>query len=157
MRTIDWVDGAVEIIDQTALPAAEVWLRLTTVDEVVDAIQRLAVRGAPAIGVAGAMGVALAARQHGGTPAADELAAEVRRLETARPTAVNLARGVRRAAARVADGPAAVLDEALRLRDEEEESSRRMAELGADLLAELCGESPRLLTHCNTGGLATVT
>ena len=63
MRTIDWVDDAVEIIDQTALPATERRLRLSTVDEVVDAIVRLAVRGAPAIGVAGALGVAVAARQ----------------------------------------------------------------------------------------------
>lgn len=155
MRTIDWVDGAVQIIDQTALPAAERWLRLSTVDEVVDAIVRLAVRGAPALGVAGALGVAVAAGQFAGDP--DGLAGAVRRLERARPTAVNLARGVHRAAARLADGPPAVLAEALRVRDEEMLSSARMAQLGADLVTELCGPAPRLLTHCNTGGLATVT
>ena len=64
MRTIDWIDGAVVIVDQTALPGRTVQLRLSTVEELVAAIQRLAVRGAPALGVAGAMGVALAARQY---------------------------------------------------------------------------------------------
>jgi S-methyl-5-thioribose-1-phosphate isomerase len=154
MRTIDWVDGAIEIIDQTALPGIERWLRLSTVDEVVDAIVRLAVRGAPALGVTGALGVAIAARQYSADP--DGLAAAVHRLETARPTAVNLARGVRRAAAVLADGPDAVAAEALRVRDEELASSAAMARLGADLVTDLCGGSPRLLTHCNTGGLATV-
>jgi methylthioribose-1-phosphate isomerase len=153
MRTIDWVDGAVDIIDQTALPAVERRLRLTTVDDVVDAISRLAVRGAPAIGVAGALGVALAAHNHLG----DDVAEAVRRLECARPTAVNLARGVRRAAARLPEGPQAVLAEALSILDEEIRSSAAMAARGADLVTELCGAQPRLLTHCNTGGLATVT
>ncbi|GAA1748585.1 S-methyl-5-thioribose-1-phosphate isomerase [Luedemannella helvata] len=155
MRTIDWVDGAVEIIDQTALPDTERTLRLTTVDEVIDAIQRLAVRGAPAIGVAGALGVAIAARQYADEP--DALTSAVLRLETARPTAVNLARGVRTAASALGGGPQAVLDAALALRDAEIASSAAMAERGADLVAVLCGSAPRLLTHCNTGGLATVT
>jgi methylthioribose-1-phosphate isomerase len=155
MRTIDWADGAVEIIDQTALPDAATYLRLTTVDEVVDAIQRLAVRGAPAIGVAGAFGVAVAARQYADD--AEALASAVRRLETARPTAVNLARGVRLAAAALPAGPQAVLEAALALRDAEIASSADMASRGADLLTHLCGAAPRLLTHCNTGGLATVT
>lgn len=154
MRTIEWVDGAVDIIDQTALPAAECRLRLTTVDEVVDAVERLSVRGAPAIGVAGALGVALAIRSTT-DPAA--LAEAVHRLENARPTAVNLARGVRRAASRIPDGAEAVLAEALSLLEEEVRSSAAMASRGADLVTELCGNEPRLLTHCNTGGLATVT
>jgi methylthioribose-1-phosphate isomerase len=155
VRTIDWVDGAVEIIDQTALPDEERWLRLTTVDEIVDAIQRLAVRGAPALGVAGALGVAVAARQYADEP--DELSSAVLKLETARPTAVNLARGVHHAAEALLAGPQAVLDAALALRDAEIASSAAMAERGADLLTVLCGASPRLLTHCNTGGLCTVT
>src|SRR5262245_9548510 len=155
VRTVDWVDGAVVIIDQTALPATERLLRLSTVEDVVDAIVRLAVRGAPAIGVAGALGVALAARLHASDAAA--LAAAVRSLETARPTAVNLARGVRLAAAALPEGPDAVLARALELRDAEIEASRQMGRRGADLVTELCGPAPRLLTHCNTGGLATVT
>jgi S-methyl-5-thioribose-1-phosphate isomerase len=154
VRTIDWVDGAIEIVDQTALPGRLRTLRLSTVDELVDAVRSLAVRGAPAIGVAGAFGVALAARQYGADP--DGLAAAVHRIATARPTAVNLGRGVRRAAARLADGPDAVLTEALAVRDEEIGSSLAMARRGADLLAELCGDKPRLLTHCNTGALATI-
>ncbi|MBE1486375.1 S-methyl-5-thioribose-1-phosphate isomerase [Plantactinospora soyae] len=150
MRTIDWVDGAVEIIDQTALPGRLTVLRLTTVEQLVTAIQRLAVRGAPALGVAGALGVALAARR------STDPAAAVRLLETARPTAVNLAWGARRAAARLPEGAEAVLAEALAIRDEEIEASAAMATRGADLLVELCGARPRLLTHCNTGALATV-
>ncbi len=155
VRTVDWVPPAVRIIDQTALPDREVWLDLSTVDEVVGAIGRLAVRGAPAIGVAGAFGVALAAREFGTDP--DRLDAAVRKLRAARPTAVNLARGVDLAAAALPDGPAAVLAAALTLRDAEIAASAAMARLGADLVTRLCGPAPRVLTHCNTGGLATVT
>lgn len=154
MRTIDWTGSAVCIIDQTALPAQEVWLDLSTVDELIDAIGRLAVRGAPALGVAGALGVALAARQFGADPAG--LAAAVRSLRAARPTAVNLARGVDLAAAALPD-PDAVLAAALGLRDAEVAASEAMGRLGADLVTELCGPAPVILTHCNTGGLATVT
>jgi methylthioribose-1-phosphate isomerase len=155
MRTIDWVDGAVEIIDQTALPATERWLRLSTVDQLVDAVVRLAVRGAPALGVAGALGVALAARSHADDPVA--LADAVRRVQTARPTAVNLSHGVRLAAAALAEGFDAVLAAALALRDAEIAATGAMAWRGADLVGDLCPGQVRLLTHCNTGGLATVT
>jgi methylthioribose-1-phosphate isomerase len=155
MRTIDWVDDAIEIIDQTALPDELRMLRLHTVADLVAAIQSLAVRGAPALGVAGAYGVALAARLHADDPAA--LSAAVSQVEHARPTAVNLARGARRAAARLPHGPEAVLAEASAIRDEEIAASAAMAARGADLLVELCGERPRLLTHCNTGVVASET
>lgn len=155
MRAIDWVDGAIEIVDQTVLPATLVTRRLTTVDQLIDAIQSLAVRGAPALGVAGAFGVALAAQEFARDTAARDRA--VRRIAAARPTAVNLAAGTGRAAARLADGPGAVLAEALALRDEEIAASAAMATRGADLVGELCGPAPRVLTHCNTGTLATVT
>jgi methylthioribose-1-phosphate isomerase len=154
VRTIDWVDGAVVIIDQTALPGREEWLRLSTVDELVAAIIRLAVRGAPALGVAGALGVALAARQFRDDPAG--LEAAVQAVRSARPTAVNLARGVDLAAAAL-PGEDTVLARALALRDAEIVASERMARRGADLVAELCRPAPRVLTHCNTGGLASVT
>ncbi|MEV4343709.1 S-methyl-5-thioribose-1-phosphate isomerase [Actinoplanes sp. NPDC049596] len=154
MRTIDWVDGAIEIIDQTALPGELRILRLHTVGELVAAIQSLAVRGAPALGVAGAFGVALAAKVHADDPAA--LALAVERVSAARPTAVNLARGAQRAARRLPSFPD-VLAEACAVRDEEIAASAAMAARGADLLVELCGDRPRLLTHCNTGGLAAVT
>jgi S-methyl-5-thioribose-1-phosphate isomerase len=154
VRTIDWVGGAVEIIDQTALPERLVMRRLNTVAELVAAVQALAVRGAPALGVAGALGVALAAREHPPGPARDRA---VREIGAARPTAVNLASGVGRAVARLAEGPEAVLAEALAVRDEEIASSAAMAARGADLITAWCGPGPRLLTHCNTGSLATVT
>ena len=155
MRTIDWVDDAIELIDQTALPGEERILRIAAVDDLVAAIRSLAVRGAPALGVAGAFGVALAARQFAADPAG--LADAVRRLEAARPTAVNLARGARRAAVLLPRGFDAVLAEACAVRDEEIAASAAMAARGADLMVELCGARPRLLTHCNTGGLAAVT
>ncbi|WP_073255293.1 S-methyl-5-thioribose-1-phosphate isomerase [Cryptosporangium aurantiacum] len=139
------------MIDQTALPDVERLLRLETVEDVVDAIQRLAVRGAPAIGVAGGLGVALAVRTLA------EPGAAISALRDARPTAVNLARAVDRVAAFVHAGPDAVLAEALAIRDEEIASSDSMAAYGVDLFAEICGPQPRVLTHCNTGGLATVT
>jgi methylthioribose-1-phosphate isomerase len=150
-RCIDWQDGAVVLIDQTLLPAQEKWLRITEVDGLVDCIQRLAVRGAPALGAAGALGVALAAAR------GDDVPAAAARLRTARPTAVNLARGVDRALARLAGGPAAVLAAAQALLDEEAANGRAIGERGADLLGELCRPGPlRLLTHCNTGWLAAV-
>jgi methylthioribose-1-phosphate isomerase len=153
VRTLDWVDGAVRTIDQTVLPATERWLTLSTVDSVVDAIQRLAIRGAPALGVAGALGVVLAVRSSSDQAS---LEAAVKRLESARPTAVNLARGVRLAADAIPDGADAVLAAALALRDEEIAASEAMAQRGADLVTSLCGSGVRVLTHCNTGGLCTV-
>ena len=111
-------------------------------DELVDAISRLAVRGAPALGVAGAMGVALAVC----TLPEAEVAQAVARIRAARPTAVNLASGVDLAlAAYRAGGPDEALAAALRLRDDDIAACRSMARRGVDLLAELCrsrGRSP---------------
>ncbi|HEX4817010.1 MAG TPA: S-methyl-5-thioribose-1-phosphate isomerase [Nonomuraea sp.] len=143
MRTIDWVDGAVELVDQTLLPDKCVMLRVHTVDELVEAIQRLAVRGAPALGVAGALGVVLA----------DGDAAEIARLRAARPTAVNLAWGVDQAVAHLPGGREAVLAAALRVRDDDIAACVAMGERGADLLE---GDRLRVMTVCNSGGLAAV-
>ena len=153
--TIEWADGTVRLIDQTLLPHTERILEITTPEELVDAIKRLAVRGAPAIGVAGAYGVALAARRYGtGTPDFERAVAELR---DARPTAVNLARMVDRAAACAPEGPDRILEEAHRIRQEELEASMAMGERGADLVLDLVGDRPvRAMTICNTGGLATV-
>jgi methylthioribose-1-phosphate isomerase len=121
--------------------------RVDDVATLVDAIQRLAVRGAPAIGVAGGFGVVLARKE-------PDFEAAVRSLRDARPTAVNLARMVDRVAARPPD---AMLDEALAIRDEEIAASRLMGELGAELVRDLVGDGGvRAMTICNTGGLATV-
>jgi methylthioribose-1-phosphate isomerase len=153
-RCIDWQDGAVVLVDQTLLPDRERWLRVTDVDTLVRCIARLAVRGAPALGAAGALGVALAAATH--HDRADVLAA-ADRIRSARPTAVNLGRGVDRALARLPDGPAAVLAEARAVVEQEAAGCRAIGDRGADLLADLCPGRPlRVLTHCNTGWLATV-
>jgi methylthioribose-1-phosphate isomerase len=90
-----WRDGFIEALDQTALPHQIRTLELRTVDELIGAIQRLAIRGAPVLGAAGALGVALAVgegQRAGWTKA--ELDAQIARLAAARPTAVNLAREV---------------------------------------------------------------
>ena len=158
MRTIDWGDGAVVIVDQTVLPHEVRHLTLTEVDGLVDAIRRLAVRGAPALGAAGALGVALAveqAKRDGWDDAQRDAAID--RIRHARPTAVNLAWGVDRVRAHLAEGPDAVLAEARAVLTEDAAANRAMGELGADLLASLCeGPSLRLHTHCNAGALACV-
>src|SRR5215469_3755846 len=106
---IAWQDGQIITIDQTALPHDLRMLRLTTVSELVDAIARLAIRGAPLLGAAGALGVALAVWQAGREGWDDaRLAAELKRLADARPTAVNLRRDVTAIAAEIPRGPAAV-------------------------------------------------
>ncbi len=167
MRTLDWVDGAIEMIDQTKLPQETVTLRVDNLADLVAAIKRLSVRGAPALGVAGGYGVALAARIH--DPAQERAAfdAAVADIRSARPTAVNLAKMVDRVTPIAAVDPAAGLAEAHRIRDEELEASLNMGLLGADLVQDLvqdmadgseAGSGPtiRAMTICNTGGLAAV-
>jgi methylthioribose-1-phosphate isomerase len=133
-------DGVLFLLDQTRLPADEVWLRCERPDEVAEAIRRLAVRGAPAIGVAAAYGLALAARD-GFEDAAQLLAG-------ARPTAVNLRWAVEQVRAA---GPDRALEAARAIEQREREATARIAEHGAALFQ--AGE--RVLTHCNTGALAT--
>lgn len=158
-RSIAWRDGAIETVDQCALPHEYRLLRLTTVDEVIAAVQRLAIRGAPAIGVAGALAVALSARAHTRGGVCDEIAvrADAQRIADARPTAVNLSWAVRRVVGRLGGGADAVLTEALAILAEDERVNRAAAGHAADLVRRLCPRGPlRLLTHCNTGRLATV-
>jgi S-methyl-5-thioribose-1-phosphate isomerase len=162
------MDGAIVIVDQTALPHELRTLRLIDVDELVDGIRRLAVRGAPALGAAGALGVLLAVRQGRGQDwTDDEVAKAIDRIRSARPTAVNLAWGVDRVASRLEQGDGAVEREALAVLDEDAAANRAIARRGADLLMELCGPgsgtedagacpSLRLHTHCNAGALACV-
>ncbi|MFJ9154186.1 S-methyl-5-thioribose-1-phosphate isomerase [Streptomyces sp. NPDC102270] len=148
------------LLDQTRLPAEEVELVCTDASALVEAIRSLAVRGAPLLGIAGAYGVALAAARGFDV---DEAAAV---LAAARPTAVNLAVGVRRAEAayRAEFGKsgdqelaaAAALAAARRLHQEDAAASAAMAERGLALLDELLpGGGHRILTHCNTGSLVS--
>jgi S-methyl-5-thioribose-1-phosphate isomerase len=153
---IGWRDGHIIAIDQTALPHRISILHLTTVDQLLDAIGRLAVRGAPLLGVAGALGVAIAARQAEREGWADSrLAAEVKRIADARPTAVNLRREVLAVASALPDGADAVEAAALALREVAIEVSQRLSQRGAAFLIQECGTGPlRVHTHCNTGSLA---
>jgi len=150
LRPVGWdaAAGAVRLLDQRLLPGEERWVTLDRADGVAEAIRTLAVRGAPAIGVAAAYGLAAEARRAGGLEA---LRAAAGRMASARPTAVNLAWAVRRVAARFVEGPEAVLAEAHAIRDEDEAACRRMGALGAALLPH----GARVLTHCNAGALAT--
>lgn len=150
-RTIDWTGDAVAIIDQTALPAEYRVLELRSVSELVDAISRLAVRGAPALGAAGALGVVLAVRAGG------DVEADADRVAKARPTAVNLSWGVSRALAKLPEGPDAVLAEALKILDEDERINYQASLMAAEVVLDHCERRPlRLLSHCNAGHLATV-
>ncbi|MGD0704405.1 MAG: S-methyl-5-thioribose-1-phosphate isomerase [Trebonia sp.] len=153
---IGWRDGQIIALDQTALPHQVSVLRLSTVDQLVGAIAALAVRGAPLLGVAGALGVALAVGQgeREGWDA-DRLDAEIRRIAGARPTAVNLRREVLAVAAVIPEGAEAVLAAALAVRATAVEVSKRLSVRGAAFLIEECGAGPlKLHTHCNTGALA---
>jgi methylthioribose-1-phosphate isomerase len=160
VRAVEWLDRAVpavRLLDQTRLPAEEVYIEATDVETVVDAIRRLAVRGAPALGGVGALGVAIALAQAAREGWDDaRLRREIARLRNARPTAVNLAWAVDRVLPLLPDGPAAVLAEAHRVVAEDEAANRTLSTLGADWLVErIPGRPLRLLTHCNTGSLAT--
>jgi methylthioribose-1-phosphate isomerase len=152
--TITWADGALLVIDQRALPHDLRRLRITAVDELIEAIKTLAIRGAPALGVSGAFGVALAAFAHAGDD--EKVTLEANRIATARPTAVNLAWGVQRALAKLPHGPDAVLAEAQQMLAEDARVNQLCANHAADLVLRMCPDRPvRILTHCNTGRLAT--
>ncbi len=156
-RSIAWQDGAIVAIDQRALPSACTVLRLTTVDELIDAIATLAIRGAPAIGIAGALGVALSAHlnNRAGRMDVGAIQADARRLAAVRPTATNLAWAVDRTLLRLHEGGTAVLAEALAILDEDERANRAASARAAELLRRMCSRDQlRVLTHCNTGRLA---
>jgi methylthioribose-1-phosphate isomerase len=155
MRTIDWDGEAITIIDQSALPGEYRTLRLDTVEELIDAIHRLAVRGAPALGAAGALGVALAARRHPHDP--DAVRKEAERLAAARPTAANLRWGVEHGLARLARGGNAVSQAAHQVLEADERTNRHLSQRAADIITEQCDLRPlRILTMCNSGALAAV-
>lgn len=167
LETLRWVGGLpghVELVEQTRLPREHVDVRIASVDEMRDAIYRLAVRGAPAIGVAAAYGVVLGVQSLADTSrenvvgCAREAAAT---LAKARPTAVNLFWALRRMKARAdhdlargLDGPAiarGLLEEALAIHEDDRARCRKLGEIGAELVPD----GVTVLTHCNAGSLAT--
>jgi methylthioribose-1-phosphate isomerase len=164
MVTIEWDDsggadgrGGVSLLDQTQLPMRTEHRLVCTTDGLVSAIRELAVRGAPALGVAGALGVVVA-MDEGAREGWDEAAvqAAVDRVRRARPTAVNLARGVDRVRPLMSQGRDAVLGAARRLAAEDEAANRELSRRAADwLLDRTDRERMRVLTHCNAGTLAT--
>jgi methylthioribose-1-phosphate isomerase len=165
-RTIEWIgglDGFVRLIDQTLLPTQLAYRDCRTAEEVWEAIKVLRVRGAPAIGVAAAMGVVIGMQSFAGRERgayAQHLQAVTDYLRTSRPTAVNLFwaldRMQRRIKGRTEDlRPeqlnAILLREALAIEEEDRQMCRSIGKVGAPLIGEGCG----VLTHCNAGGLAT--
>jgi len=158
VRAVSWRTDVLELLDQRLLPGKVRYRRLTAAAEVAQAIRGMVVRGAPAIGIAAAYGVVLAARvRHAEAPDRwrDLIAEDLALLAAARPTAVNLFWALRRMGQlveRVETNPvASLLAEARAIHQEDIAANRRMGELGAALL----GERSAVLTHCNAGALAT--
>ncbi len=165
IRTVEWRDGTVELIDQRRLPGEEVYLRCKTWEEVAEAIRAMAVRGAPAIGVAAAMGMALAAgaalRESGGEPARFRAAlqAAAKGLGETRPTAYNLfwALGeMERVWHQDGLSPDVITEQMeRRAREIHADDVARCRAIGEHGAALIQGERPVILTHCNAGALAT--
>jgi len=161
IRPVVWnqVGQNVVLLDQTLLPLREEELVCSDTATLVDAIVRLAVRGAPALGVAGAYGVALAlveAAEKGWTES--ERDAAIESIQNARPTAVNLAWGVNQVRPLIDQGLSQVLEAAHQVAKDDEEANKGLSKHGADWLLQKLGDRPlRALTHCNTGSLATST
>jgi len=165
-ETLSWIgglDGHVQMLEQTLLPLQEVQLEVRTVPAMVDAIYRLAVRGAPAIGVAAGYGMALGVQAAGPGEVLQAARTTKATLDASRPTAVNLSwatnRILRHLEALAEAGPGvtdhqlkqAVLDEAHAIYHGDQDTCRRMGEHGAALI----GDGHTVLTHCNAGALAT--
>jgi methylthioribose-1-phosphate isomerase len=162
LRTVMWEEGRVKMIDQTALPQRLVYRNFDSWEGVADAIKRMVVRGAPAIGVAAAMGVALAASRSR-TGDRDQLLKEIERaaggLRRTRPTAMNLFWGIdrvveiaRKAGPSVESVRTAVVEEARMMAEEDVEANKRLGGFGATLL----DDGDVVMTQCNAGALATV-
>jgi methylthioribose-1-phosphate isomerase len=161
MRTVSWEEGSVKMIDQTALPTRLVYRKYRKYGEVAEAIRTMVVRGAPAIGVAAAMGIALAAGESKASTRKEllkelEVAAAV--LGSTRPTAVNLFWGIDRVMDKVrettgvSDAKAAAVGEAKEMAEEDVRVNRRLGMVGAKLIEN--GDT--VMTQCNAGALATV-
>lgn len=142
-----WSDAGFQLLDQTCLPKTEVWLKIETVDEMVESIKSLRVRGAPLIGVCACLFIALRALRQIDLAVLED---EARTLREARPTAVNLMNAIDQLL-RNFSSHKSIVKEALRIYDEDKTLCNSMSVLGASLIDD--GDS--ILTHCNTGSLAT--
>jgi methylthioribose-1-phosphate isomerase len=158
IRAVAWVDDQLQLLDQRVLPQRTEFLKYSDAASVAQAIRDMVVRGAPAIGITAAYGIVLAARDAYARKPGDwkgAMADDLRKLAESRPTAVNLFWAIKRMQATIAtlerDPVPALLAEAQRIHDEDVAANRRMGALGAELIATGSG----ILTHCNTGSLAT--
>jgi methylthioribose-1-phosphate isomerase len=164
IKTVEWTDEGVRMLDQRLLPTEEKYLTLRSYEEVAEAIKKMVVRGAPAIGVSAAMGLALGAKQSVGTSIADlefdfDHMCEV--MGATRPTAVNLFWAIERMRARlgraktetddVEEAKRQLVDEAQRIFAEDIEANRSLGRFGGELISD----GATVLTHCNAGALAT--
>ena len=161
MLTVAWKDNSVVLIDQTKLPNKLVYVKCKDYKEVADMIRKLVVRGAPAIGVSAAFGLALAAQQSNAktlTELMTDLDHAFKVLNATRPTAVNLFWALERVmgksmhAKTVQEARRAVLNEALKMAEEDVETNRKIGAHGLKLFKD----GDMVLTHCNAGSLATV-
>lgn len=161
LRTVEWKNNAVVMIDQTKLPIKLVYVKFTDYRDIADAIRTLVVRGAPAIGVSGAFGLALAALQSKAktkTKLLEDLEKAKKVLFETRPTAVNLAWGldrimkVAKTGDDVFDIKESVVKEAKKMAEEDIEVNMRMGKNGSQLF----NDKDTIMTHCNAGALATV-
>jgi len=159
-QPLAWLGNKISLLDQTRLPREEVYLELKNLQEVAQAIKEMKVRGAPAIGVAAAYGVALGALEIKAASTDEfmtKLNTVIQTIEVTRPTARNLfatigrMRKVAKAGEDVAEIKQALVKEAVKIHAEEAEATRKLSQLGAELIED--GSS--VLTHCNTGSLAT--
>lgn len=156
VRTLDWSDGSIQLLDQTLLPRQELVLEVREVDDLVTHIQSLAVRGAMALGVAGALGMALAAVRavERGTDIDVALRDAATKLSSSRPTAVNLSVGVEKVLRARSEGAGVgeLVATALAVRDADIQANLAIGLRGAEVLRG----ARRILTHCNAGALAGV-
>lgn len=161
LRTVTWDNGSVRMIDQTRLPTRLTYVTFTRPEEVAQAIKTMVVRGAPAIGVAAAMGVALASGRSKARTLQELLAqleSAAALLRSTRPTAVNLFWGIERVlrkareAGSVKAAKESVATEVKRMEEEDVEVNRRLGRVGASLI----NDGDTVLTQCNAGALATV-
>ncbi|KAF1065311.1 MAG: Methylthioribose-1-phosphate isomerase [Pseudomonas citronellolis] len=163
VTAIDWRKGALRLLDQRLLPLEETWLVYDSAAGVAEAIRQMVVRGAPAIGISAAYGVVLAAKVRiavGGDWRA-ALEEDFQLLADSRPTAVNLFWALNRMRDRLerlkpAEDPLQALEaEAIAIHESDREANLTMAQLGVELIRKQHGGPQKILTHCNTGALAT--